>query len=529
MAGIFLLACVAVGIFVLSRSSDTAPVRYRSTVSVRIAPKPKKVEKSKAGKPTSTTAAAASVALSGQQIFALKPPIRAAALTCAGLPTNSPQIAFAASESSEGDLLALSVTAPTPQEAKKVAKCWSDAYVQARRDAAKQQVAREKKTLGNRRNSLDAQLKDVNRILANVMPVIYRAILRNNAPFGREANGDSKFGGKILPDSAVPSNAPTSVVNLAYQRAALLDAIDEISKKIAILNIANASPEVFAEPVAQTPPTRVTQVPSTAIPAGLGLLAGLLLALAAAVVLDRLDGRIRTPEQAAEAFRAPVLSVIPADDWDFPVLDDPLSVVAQAYRGLAATSIATDHLPKAIMVSTPYGDAHEEVAANFAAALSRLGLRVALMATDADQSWFSGSFATPDAGALTLPELLARAHDGTLNGELRDRLPTTDRAPNLVLLPPAEEEMLELPLDGLPPLLEALSNAGIDVAVVAGPALLEHPDATIVAWATRSVLWALFSGEVTQDEARAGAARLQLAGVTPFGVVMVGARRTTTV
>ncbi|MDQ1433874.1 MAG: hypothetical protein QOF59_690, partial [Actinomycetota bacterium] len=45
-----------------------------------------------------------------------------------------------------------------------------------------------------------------------------------------------------------------------------------------------------------------------------------------------------------------------------------------------------------------------------------------------------------------------------------------------------------------------------------------------VAWATRCVLWAIVEGEITTTEARTAAARLELAGVVPFGVVMVGNR-----
>ena len=88
VAGIFLLVCVGVGIFVLSRRSDTAPVRYRSTVSVRIAEKPKKATKNKSSKQTTTTTVQ-SVALSGQQVFAMLPRTRAAALQGAGLPTTA--------------------------------------------------------------------------------------------------------------------------------------------------------------------------------------------------------------------------------------------------------------------------------------------------------------------------------------------------------------------------------------------------------------------------------------------------------
>src|SRR5262249_14883624 len=107
---------------------------------------------------------------------------------------------------------------------------------------------------------------------------------------------------------------------------------------------------------------------------------------------------------------------------------------------------------------------------------------------------------------------------------LQDRLASTDQAPNLVVVPPADRPMFQPPVDALPPLLHALADSGIDVTVIAGPALLEEADATIVAWATRSVLRAIDPGEVTQVQARAAAARLELAGVTPFGVVMVERR-----
>jgi hypothetical protein len=85
-----------------------------------------------------------------------------------------------------------------------------------------------------------------------------------------------------------------------------------------------------------------------------------------------------------------VLSIIPADGEEFAVLAEPNSLAAEAYRGLAAMAIATDRLPKAMMVSTPTGEAHAQVAANLAAALSRLGLKVALMAMSVEQDWYRG-------------------------------------------------------------------------------------------------------------------------------------------
>jgi hypothetical protein len=307
---------------------------------------------------------------------------------------------------------------------------------------------------------------------------------------------------------------------MANERIQILAALAEDGATAAKNRISSLKTGVFATLMSQTRASRVSHARATTLPALGGLFGGLLFAFGAALLVDRADRTIRDPEEAALTFSAPVLSIIPADGEEFAVIAEPNSVAAEAYRGLAAMSIATDRLPKAIMVSTPTGDAHTQVAANFAAALSGLGLKVALMATSADQDWYLESFVSPN-GMMRLPELLDRAQSGTLAADLPRQLPATERAPNLVMVPPADEQMLNLPIDGLPALLQALAEGGVDVTVISGPPLLEEADATIVAWATRNVLWAIIPGEVTRAEARAAAARMELAGVTPFGVVMV--------
>ena len=43
-----------------------------------------------------------------------------------------------------------------------------------------------------------------------------------------------------------------------------------------------------------------------------------------------------------------------------------------------------------------------------------------------------------------------------------------------------------------------------------------------VAWATRSVLWAVQAGNLNEKDAALAAARIGLAGVEPFGVALIG-------
>jgi Mrp family chromosome partitioning ATPase len=264
------------------------------------------------------------------------------------------------------------------------------------------------------------------------------------------------------------------------------------------------------------------ELPSPVVPAAVFLAIALALALVVPILMDRVDHSIRTAKTAAIAFDSVVLTSIPAASRKVQrAMAAPGTPWDGAYRALAATSIATDRLPRAILVTSPTGMVQDTVAANFAAALAGLGLRVALIGTDARQRWFLD---TSDAGEarLSFPELLEMAHQGRLDGALpRGLVPT--RLDNLLVMPPGESNR-EVSLDGLGPLLEALSTSGVDVTVIAGPALLEDPNATILAWITRSVLWAFESGELTEAEAKEAASRLALAGASSFGVAMVNAK-----
>jgi Mrp family chromosome partitioning ATPase len=522
---------VGVGIFVFSRLRTKAPLRYRSTSTLQVAaPQTSNKNKKSSSKNGATTTTLPSIFVTGSQKVATQKSVEQTALRNAGVPVGT-RLAMGVKFNADTGTQDQIVTAPTATVARKVAATWATATTTQRaREVAKasrdQQVA-----LSRSVTTLHDELRVVDLRLQKLMPVVYGGILRFDAPIGNNPKAGRSQGGNGPPPvpeigaTVAGTRVSDYALKIAYERIALEQEIGDRAAKLADLRINNVKSGSDYRIVSQTPATRVTTKKSTTLPVLGGLVVGLLIALGAALLVDRADKTIRDPTTAAAAFAAPVLSRIPVNgDGDFAVLAHPTSLTADAYRGLAATSIATDRLPSAMMVTTPHGDTHEPVAANYAAALARLGLKVALVATAPEQSWFMKPFSNPPEGSASLPELLQRAHDGTLNGHLQDRLATSDKAPNLVVVPPAERRTMQLPVDGLPPLLHALSDSGIDVTVISGPALLEHADATIVAWATRNVLWAIEPGEITQVQARAAAARLELAGVTPFGVVMLERR-----
>ena len=489
-------------------------MRYRSTVTIRVAPKPVDTSNKKPNKNATTTAAPVNLVKAGPQKFALRLNIRNAALKRSGLKKTA-GIGFGSKLDPTETIMSLVVTGPTRAQAQTVARNWGTVFRIQRTSAAKEKIIQDRRSVSIRVRRQHDELQRVDAKLVKLMPIVYHGVLRFDAPNGNLPNTDQSG------PPPVPEQGSVHALNLAFLRIQLLSSITDLGSQLASFRFNEVTPDVFATVMTQSPAERVTKSRATTLPALGGLFGGLIFALGAALLVDRADRTIRDPEEAALTFSAPVLSIIPSDGEEFAVIAEPNSLAAEAYRGLAAMSIATDRLPKAMMVSTPTGDAHAQVAANFAAALSRLGLKVALVAMSVDQDWYLEAFTLNRKGMVRLPELLERAHTGTLPTGWRDRLPVTEYAPNLVVVPPANEPVLHLPIDGLPALLQELSDGGVDVTVIAGPPLLEEADATIVAWATRNVLWAIIPGEVTRAEARAAAARMELAGVTPFGVVMV--------
>ncbi|MGH9026052.1 MAG: hypothetical protein ACRDWD_08045 [Acidimicrobiia bacterium] len=513
-----LLAAVAAGVFVFTREQSVDPTTFRSTVNV-IVPSSEPLAPSEDGRQSSPVSANGLPfeLQRGQEGLALSPPVRTQALERSGLPPNDPSVSFSVSLNDEAGLMALSATTRDLETSRTLAENYGLAYREARRRIVYQDLLQQQRSRRDRLQELQTRLRAINRDLSARFGPLPQVV---PAP----PDGES-FPAVELP----PGVIDLATTQQFYERAALTQSLFEGNIKLTDLSIETDKPSPFAAILDPASTARlVDETPSPVVPSAVIVAAGLVLGLALALVRDRLDPSVRSAKVAAAALSAPVLATVPPPKRleELAVLERPRSERSEAFRTLAATCVATDRLPKAIVVSTPRGDTLDDVAANFAAALASLGLKVALVATSPDQSWFARLFGEPEDGGedpVTLPELLTEAHEHRLNGKVTRRLPLTDFTPNLLLVPPGPVDDLALPLDGLPPLLRALDDAGVDVTVIAGPPLLDDSNATIVAWATGTVLWAVQVDRLTQDEASEAAARLELTGVTSFGVVVVGA------
>ncbi len=516
---LLLLSGIALGVFLFTRKQVRGEDRWQASVLLLVPTR---------GKDGSIPSGVPPELLQGQAQLALEPATTTAAMNNAKLqggdrssvsfgfrtnfdPASTTKTGSNSGATGRGDILTLSVEAPDEAMAVKLVQGYADAYRTRRADAVGED---ERGATRSARLSLELfqkRLNDVDSQLQAANPALLAQLRSTDATNG----GDQSSTIVASPDE------PIDTVLLAYEHRALINKIQTARQSYADNSVGSLTPSGFATVVERPNPTQIVpELPSSLTPIAVALGLGLLLAIGVPVLIDVLDHTIREPRSAIKALGAPVLSTLPVEfESDLTQLAEPGTSLDAAYRALATTSVATDQLPRAIVVTSPVGDAQDSVAANFAAALAELGLDVALVPTSARQSWFVDATATSNAPTLT--EMLTVAHSGRLNGQVMEHL-VPSRLQNLRVLAPSEVESDDL-LERLPQLFEALASAGVDVTVIAGPSLLEDPSATIFAWSTRSVLWVIEAGEVTDQEAREAASRLELAGASAFGIAMVSA------
>lgn len=523
-----LLAVIVAGLYVYTRRETRPPDKFRAVANVQIpAPPP----------PSRNAPQPAAVApenmprqlLRGQPQMALSSAVREKALSETGIPKNDTSVLFAAQLNDSADIITLTVTGTDGEAIAKLIGNYVNGFADARRAVSQQSIQsgqqgsqQQLNALQSRRSALEAQLRPRIDPLPPIVVDPQLTSATNGLPRSQQNQQQQQ---QAIP--IIPPGADSTTTQMLFERNALANRITAIQLAIADASVNSNAPNSYTETLDQSGAARIPgKTSSSVIPAAVIILAGLALGLASAVLIDRRDHTIRSVRVASSTLSSPLLATTPPPRRghpEFAILERPESARSEAFRKLAATCVATDQLPQAIMVSTPEGDTHDYVAANFAGALADLGLRVALVSTSPSQAWYLEHFTVPLDGEGDLSRLLELAHEGVFNGQATRHLAWTDLAENLLIVPPSPEGVLDVPLDAFPPFLESLQRSGVDVTVIAGPPLLEDANATIVAWETRSVLWAVQVGTVTKRAASEAAARLELAHVNPFGVVMVGA------
>jgi succinoglycan biosynthesis transport protein ExoP len=279
---------------------------------------------------------------------------------------------------------------------------------------------------------------------------------------------------RVLRAQARSATKVTAVVN---QQAVLEVQLSQLE-----LNSASQT-----SPVTVVTPAEAPLSPSSPRPtqeAILGLVAGLILGLAAAFLLETLDDAVSTKETAEQLTNAPVLAAVPmVTSWrkrDRPLvvsLARPSSPATEAFRSLR-TSLQfarAEHELRTILVTSPVAtEGKTSTLANLAAVFAQAGQNVLMVSCDLRKPRLGQFFGIDEAAGLTTAIL----------GE--------DSVENLIRPTPGTDNLWLLPSGPTPPNPAELLNGArsqqifaqlrdrFDLVLIDSPPVLPVTDAVVL-------------------------------------------------
>lgn len=254
---------------------------------------------------------------------------------------------------------------------------------------------------------------------------------------------------------------------------------------------------------------------------------GLIIGIAGAFGLDRLDSRIRSKATAEEAFGAPVLAEVPRISKDAEgqllAVTQPSSPLVEAYRALRtyvalwAPETGEDDGHRVIMVTSAQpSEGKTTTVAHLAAMLAEIGRSVLVVSADLRRPRIHQYFDRP--GSPGLVDVLAATPGAPTFDEVE--LATPVRGVRLVPSGPAVENPAPL-LEQAGDLLRAARGLA-DFVLVDTPPLLVANDAVDLARHTDGVLLVARAGQTPIEAAEHCAELLGRLEIPIVGTVLVG-------
>lgn len=273
-------------------------------------------------------------------------------------------------------MLVVEASAVQPDAAVALANTFAAAYLEVRRETANSRLDSLGKDAAEKFNNASKQLADVETRLSRLPPT------------SQDAANLQVERAKAQADQARYND----LIRATNDRRAINEGFGEITR-----------PATKAKPVRVASPTRSLVF---------GLLIGLVLAIAAALLLDALSNTVRTREDARSHSGAEVLAAVPEDiDWDESttarlVTDaDPLSPVSEAYRTLRQNlrvALADHEGPTSILITSPGpGEGKSTTSANLALAFADTGETAVAVDSDLRQPRLHDFFAAADSPGMS--------------------------------------------------------------------------------------------------------------------------------
>jgi capsular exopolysaccharide synthesis family protein len=286
------------------------------------------------------------------------------------------------------------------------------------------------------------------------------------------------------------------------------------------------TPDMRVETLAPLPTTQASPRPALSIAAG--IVAGLILGIAAAFGSQVLDPRLRREAQLRRLYRLPILGRIPKEASKIdkqPLAPGRVSpVTAEAYRTLRATLTGPSRGSKGRVIlitgSSP-SEGKTTTAVNLAASLALAGKRVILIESDLRRPVLGDVLgARPDRGGVVsvLIENTTLAQALTL---------TSSYGPNLQVLLADYEGGWIAELFSIPTAERMIDDARemADYVIIDSPPLNEVVDALPLAMRSDDVLIVARLGVTRLDKLSQLGELLAESGVRPAGFAVIGTPR----
>jgi len=270
-----------------------------------------------------------------------------------------------------------------------------------------------------------------------------------------------------------------------------------------------------------TPPTRLAEMGL-----GFGLFAGITLAL----LLEKMDTRLRDAHEIQEMLQLPPLAVIPQGHWKLreadvaaPVgpelLRDPRSAFSESFRALRTSMqlSSTSRLSKVITItSCQPAEGKSTVAVNMAAVLAQGGKRVALVDTDMRRPSVYKRLGIE--GGKGLSEVLTGHYSLDQVIHTHSTLSSLDVISSGTV-PPLPADLLAS--DAMTELVQRLRR-GYDYVIFDTPPILSVTDPTIVAAQSDGIVLVIRQGFCTRGMLARASATLRDLDVKVYGFVLNG-------
>ncbi|MFD8597306.1 tyrosine-protein kinase family protein [Kitasatospora sp. NPDC059646] len=293
-----------------------------------------------------------------------------------------------------------------------------------------------------------------------------------------------------------------------------------------------------------TSPTRTVRL-------ALAVVLGLALGVVAALMLSRMDTRLRTRDGVEEAFNLPVIGEIPRLSRRLRRLREPLVTArpedpaTEAYRSLRSTLLLTgprslsarlgqggldpddrrarraaEPAPVVLVMSGRSGDGRTTTVANLAATLAETGRQVLLLDCDFRQPDLRGQFGVGDGPGMA--ELLS-------GEQLPDPVDLIRRTgvPGVALITGGNTTAYPAALVLRAGEVLTLARRHADVVLIDSSPLLHANDAYDLVQHADAVLVTVMAGNVRPEEADRVSELLARTGVPVAGVALLGAEGTT--